>query len=138
MLDENEQESVVSTYQQLEPKISEVAQLFYQRLFEVAPHTQPLFAHVDMKEQGKKLFRTIAVLVHHSGHLEQIVPELQFLGKRHAKYGVDVADYYVVLDVLMWTIETVLGDSFMNEDRAAWEKLYSAAAEHILEGHHAQ
>ena len=43
--------------------ISEVAaELFYGRLFEVAPQVKPMFRG-DMKEQGRKLMATLGVVV---------------------------------------------------------------------------
>ena len=42
----------------------------------------------NMEEQGRKLMTTLKVVVNGLTRLEQLVPAVQSLGRRHADYGV--------------------------------------------------
>jgi hemoglobin-like flavoprotein len=62
------------------------------------------------------------------GDLGALVPKVKALGARHVAYGVAAAHYEVVGEVLLWTLERGLGDSFTPEVRAAWTKVYGVLA----------
>ena len=63
------------------------AELFYAKLFKLDPDIGLLFKG-DMKEQGRKLMRMIATAVNGLDRLEELVPAVQDLGRRHIAYGV--------------------------------------------------
>ena len=65
--------------------------------------TQDLFRHTDMKKQRKLLVQTLAVVVANIGRLEEVIPALLALGRRHAGYGVEVEHYATVGTALIWT-----------------------------------
>lgn len=109
--------------------ISEVAaQLFYGRLFEVAPEVKPLFKQADMAEQGRKLMQTLAFVTASLTQLETLLPVVQALGKRHVKYGVQDEHYALVGAALLWTLEQGLGDAFTPEVKEAWGVAYTLLA----------
>src|SRR5687768_9352481 len=83
---------VRQSWSQVMPIADTAAELFYRRLFEIAPHVIPLFKG-DMKAQGKKLMGMINTVVIGLDRLDAIVPAIQDLGKRHKAYGVQNADY---------------------------------------------
>jgi hemoglobin-like flavoprotein len=99
------------------------AALFYGRLFELDPSLRPLFKG-DLKEQGKKLMATLKVCVLGLDRLDQLLPAVQSLGRRHVGYGVTDAHYDTVAAALLWTLEKGLGDQFTPECRAAWTEVY--------------
>ena len=114
------------------PPISEqAAALFYGRLFEIAPTVKPLFRG-DMKEQGRKLMATIAVVVNGLGNLEAILPAVSALAKRHVTYGVKPAHYAPVGDALLWTLERGLGAHWTAELATAWAAAYGVLAEFMI------
>jgi hemoglobin-like flavoprotein len=102
-----------------------VAETFYTRLFEIAPHTQALFHNTNMAFQGEKLMQMLATLVSGLDRIDEIVEPIQSLGTRHVKYGVQPADYQAVGESLIWTFETLMGDQFTEETRDAWLEVYS-------------
>jgi hemoglobin-like flavoprotein len=83
------------------PQADELMRTFYDRLFETAPSVQPLFAHVDMERQRQALLNMLVVLRESLRDLDDIVPDLQELGARHAGYGAQQAHYPVVGEVLI-------------------------------------
>ena len=99
------------------------AELFYARLFELDPSLRQLF-HGDMKEQGRKLMTMIRVAVANLDRLDNIVPAVEALGERHARYGVDDSQYATVGEALIWTLRKGLGDAFTPETRQAWIEVY--------------
>jgi len=120
-------ELVQSTWKQVFPIQEQAATLFYDKLFQSDPAIKNLFKG-NMKEQGKKLMTMINVAVNGLTQLDTIVPALQELGKRHAKYGVKDAHYATVGAALLWTLEQGLGTAFTVEAKQAWVATYGVLA----------
>ena len=119
---------VRTSWAQVQPISTQAAALFYGRLFEIAPELKPLFKG-DMRQQGHRLMEMIDTAVKGLESLDQLVPALQALGRRHAGYGVKAADYDKVAAALLWTLEKGLGEAFTAEVRAAWISVYSLVAD---------
>ena len=98
-------------FSKVAPISEQAAELFYGRLFEIAPAVKPLFRN-DMKEQGKKLMGTLAVVVNGLSNLESILPAASALAKKHVGYGVKAADYEPVGAALLCTLEKGLGSGW--------------------------
>ena len=105
----------------------DAAVLFYQRLFELDPSLRPMFRG-DMAEQRKKLMQMLTAAVKGLDRLEQLVPVVQDLGRRHAHYGVREQHYATVGEALLWTLEAGLGRGFTPEVRGAWTAVYTLLA----------
>ena len=112
----------------VEPIADTAAGLFYGRLFELDPAIERLFRRTDMAAQRKILMQTLTVVVKSLDKLEQLVPAVQALGRRHAGYGVREAHYATVGEALLWTLELGLGASFTPPVRAAWAEAYGILA----------
>jgi hemoglobin-like flavoprotein len=84
--------AIQDSFAKVAPISEQAAALFYGRLFEIAPAVKPLFRS-DMKEQGRKLMATLAVVVNGLSNLESILPAASALAKRHVAYGAKAADY---------------------------------------------
>jgi hemoglobin-like flavoprotein len=109
------------------PIAEQAADLFYQRLFTIAPETKALFVG-DMKDQGRKLMATIAVVVASLDGLDKIPPAVKDLAVRHVGYGVEDRHHAKVGEALIWTLEAGLGDAFTPERKAAWLETYTLLA----------
>jgi hemoglobin-like flavoprotein len=101
----------------------QAAVLFYDRLFELDPSLRIMFP-ADLTEQRKKLMQMITAAVKGLDRLEQLVPVVQDLGRRHATYGVADAHYDTVGAALLWTLETGLGPAFTPDVKEAWTAVY--------------
>lgn len=124
----NDQKLLVQkTFEMVAPIAEVAAGLFYGRLFEVDPSLKPLFRG-DIKDQGKKLMATIKIAVQSLDRLEQLVPVVQALGRRHLAYGVRDEHYDTVGGALLWTLEKGLGDAFTPEVKEAWAIVYGVLA----------
>lgn len=78
---------VQSSWEKVVPISAEAAALFYRRLFELDPSLRALFT-TDITEQGKKLMAMLSVVVRGLTRLEEIVPAVKAMGRRHLSYGV--------------------------------------------------
>jgi hemoglobin-like flavoprotein len=107
---------VQGSWRQVKPIGDAAAELFYARLFDLEPSVRALFKG-DMQEQGRKLMAMIGIAVGSLEHLEGMVPAVQALGRRHARYGVQERHYEVVGEALVWTLEQGLRASIMKEAR---------------------
>ena len=120
-------ELVQSSWENVKPISDQAAELFYGRLFELDPEVRALFKG-DMREQGRKLMTMITLAVSGLSRLDEIVPAVQELGRRHVGYGVADAHYDTVGAALLWTLEQGLGDAFTADTRAAWSETYGLLA----------
>lgn len=109
------------------------ADLFYARLFELAPSLRAMFPD-DLSEQKRKLMAMLATAVGGLDRLDAIVPAVMTLGARHAGYGVRPAHYQVVAEALLWTLARGLGEAFTPQTRAAWIRVYRLLAATMQEG----
>jgi hemoglobin-like flavoprotein len=116
---------VQKSWRQVLPISDTAAALFYKELFRRDPELRALFKG-DMKEQGRKLMTVMTVVVQGLPRLEALVPEVQELGRRHARYGVRPQHYDTVGAALLWTLGHGLGDAFTPEVKEAWTETYAA------------
>ena len=124
---------VQGTFASLAPRAEEVADLFYDRLFELDPDLENLFNN-DMAVQGRKLMQMLAVAVNALCKFYEIVPAVKDLGKRHVHYGVKEPDYQTVGAALIAALDEGLGSAFTDEVREAWVAAYTRIAETMREG----
>lgn len=123
--------AIQDSFAKVAPIAEPAAELFYGRLFEIAPAVKPLFRG-DMKEQGRKLMATLAVVVKGLDHLDAILPAASALAKRHVGYGVKPADYTPVGAALLWTLERGLGAEWTPELAQAWAAAYGVLSEFMI------
>jgi len=125
-------ELVQSTWSQVKPDAETVAGLFYARLFELDPDLKPFFKG-DIKEQGKKLMKTLNVAVTSLTKLEEILPTVEELGRKHVGYGIAESMYGTVGAALLDTLEKGLGDGFTDEVKVAWTETYTTLSNVMIE-----
>lgn len=118
---------VQESFKKVQPIAAQAADLFYGRLFEIAPHLRPLFPP-DLKEQKRKLMAMLGTAVTNLHQIDKVVPAVQDLGRRHAGYRVAAAHYQPVGEALIWTLEQGLGDAFTPAVKGAWLETYTTLA----------
>ena len=123
--------AIQDSFAKVAPISEQAAALFYGRLFEIAPAVKPLFRG-DMKEQGRKLMATLAVVVNGLSDLPAILPAASALAKRHVQYGVKAHDYAPVGEALLWTLERGLGAQWTSELKAAWAAAYGVLSDFMI------
>jgi nitric oxide dioxygenase len=122
---------VQDSFAKVAPISERAAELFYGRLFEIAPQVRAMFPD-DMIEQRKKLMATLAIVVNGLNNLDTILPAASALAKRHVSYGAEAAHYPVVGQALLWTLEQGLGPSWTPEVAVAWTGAYTTLSEFMI------
>jgi hemoglobin-like flavoprotein len=107
------------------------AELFYDRLFDIAPQMKAMFPD-DMIEQRRKLMAMLAGVVKCLGNLEQVLPAASALAKRHVSYGAKAEHYPVVGAALLWTLQKGLGDGWTPEVADAWGTAYGTLSGYMI------
>lgn len=118
---------VQASFEKVVPIAGVAADLFYGRLFEIDPSLRPMFRG-NLDEQKAKLMHMLTLVVRGLNRLDQLVPAVQQLGRRHVGYGVTEAHYQTVAAALLWTLEQGLGPDFTPEVREAWVAAYTILA----------
>src|SRR5260370_40356496 len=103
---------VQDSFAKIVPIADKAADLFYDRLFAIAPQLRSMFPD-DLSGQKQKLMQMIATAVTNLHQLQTIIPAVQELGKRHVGYGVTDEHYEPVGAALLWTLEQGLGAAFI-------------------------
>ena len=127
MLTNTQKTLVQESFAAVLPIADDAAALFYRRLFELDPSLERMFKN-DMGEQRRKLMQMLTAAVKGLDRLEQLVPVVEELGRRHARYGVADAHYDTVGAALLWTLEKGLGYAFTPEVKDAWVTVYGVLA----------
>lgn len=120
-------ELVQTSFLRVVPNSDRVADLFYDRLFDVTPDLRPMFP-TDLSAQKEKLVKMLTTAISNLHQLYSIMPAIRELGARHVGYGVTVPHYALVGGALLWAIERELGPEFTPELRTAWTEVYTALA----------
>jgi hemoglobin-like flavoprotein len=118
---------VKESFWKILPIAGVAADLFYDRLFEIAPEVRPLFPD-DLVAQKKKLMAMLAVAVTNLHQVDKIASAVEDLGRRHVAYGVTAKHFEPVGAALLWTLEEGLGAEFTPPVKAAWTEAYKTLA----------
>lgn len=123
---------VQDSFKKVAPIAGPAADIFYAKLFEIAPQVRPLFPE-DMSDQKKKLMQMIGIAVNGLTKLDEILPAVQDLGRRHNGYDVTPEHYDYVGEALIYALGQGLGDDFTDEVKAAWIETYGTLAAVMIE-----
>lgn len=115
---------VQESFKNVEPIAMQAADLFYDRLFQIAPEVKSLFP-ADLASQKQKLMSMLTTAVTNLHQVEKIVPAVQDLGRRHVGYGVKEGYYKPVGEALIWTLDKGLGPAFTAPVKEAWVAAYT-------------
>ena len=122
---------VQDSFAKVVPISETAAELFYGRLFEIAPQVKAMFP-ADMTEQRRKLMVMLATVVKGLGDLPSILPAASALATRHVSYGAKAEHYPVVGSALLWTLEKGLGDGWTPDVAAAWTAAYGTLSGYMI------
>lgn len=108
------------------PALREVSgplvQLFYGRLFQIAPAVRPMFRN-DIGIQARKFSDMLEALVEGLDDFDQQRAALRTMGLRHVAYGVTPAHYETLAAAFLWALGHMLYPDFSPEIKGAWAAL---------------
>lgn len=125
--------AIKQSFSQLTQNESNIAESFYNNLFNMAPLIKPLFkSDRDILEiHFNELFRTA---VHKIDHFQELRKDLLALGARHKSYQAKMSHFDVVKSALLLSIEYELkgqsNDTIMN----AWKQYIENISDVMIEG----
>lgn len=127
-------DALETSFDQIAPRGDELMDVFYARLFSVAPSVKPLFAGTDLKRQKAMLLAALVLLRRSLRDLDSVTPALRELGARHVRYGALPEHYPVVGEVLIFSMAQVAGDAWTADYEAAWTEAFTLVAGAMLDG----
>lgn len=130
---------VQSTFERVEELELEPSRIFYDALFDAAPHLRPLFSS-DMSKQYRMFIMAVAYCVGSLQQPDEIQERLEQLAIRHVGYGALPEHYAVAGGALLHMLATVLEDDYTPDVAEAWSAAYAhlsgvmlaAAARHMI------
>lgn len=114
-------------------RADELSLRFYARLFERYPQVHPMFAHLDMAEQRKKLVASLALIVGSLRKPDALGAYLATLGRRHGEIGAVPAHYDAVGENLLAVLQEIAGTAWTPAVAGAWSDAYGAIRTAMLE-----
>lgn len=115
---------VQQSWSKVLPIAKEAGLLFYEKLFAAAPGVRHLFKP-DINEQAKKLVVMLGYIVSRLPQMDELLPEVQRLGEKHAAYGAEPAHYEAVGQCLVATLKEGLQEEWTPEVQNAWITAYN-------------
>jgi hemoglobin-like flavoprotein len=122
---------VQQSFAQVAPIADKAAEIFYGRLFEIAPAVKPLF-HGDLTQQRRKLMAALAAVVAGLSNMPSVLPVTSALAKRHVGYGAQPEHYSAVGEALLWTLARGLGPQWTPEVATAWTSAYATLSSFMI------
>jgi hemoglobin-like flavoprotein len=117
----------------MRPMAVHVADLFYDRLFELDPSLEELFPE-DPDTQRPRFMKAVAASVSGMDDLEAMRPLLHELGRRQAADGLRESHHVTIGKALLWTFEQSLAEDFTPPVKDAWAALYAILSSAMIQG----
>jgi hemoglobin-like flavoprotein len=124
-MDEAQKELVRATFAKIAPIADQAGAMLYEKMFALDPELRRLFK-IDIETQGAKLMAVFATAIANLHRLDEILPTVRALGRRHVAFGVKDMDYDTGGVALVQTLEAAFGDEFTPAVRSAWTACYEA------------
>jgi hemoglobin-like flavoprotein len=129
---------VQASWEKVVPMAPYVAELFYDRLFELDPLLEDLFPaslseHGKLGEHGKLWMTALGLAVAQLEEPCSIAPCFEELSRCHVQYGVRPANYVTMGDALLWTLEQSLAEDFTPRVKEAWGAVYELLSVLLIE-----
>jgi methyl-accepting chemotaxis protein len=118
---------LLQSLQLLRPCADQLVRDFYKDLFQQHPRIRRMFPE-NVNPQHEKLFNALFGLAGAYAQPETLLPALRNMGRRHAQYGVQLADYHVFSTIFLAALGRTAGGAFTPEMRGAWERAFTFAA----------
>jgi hemoglobin-like flavoprotein len=112
-----------ASFERARPVFHVAPDLFYERLFYLAPSLRRLFPE-DMHALKRRFVEALMMVVRGIGQPEMLIALLRHLGQRLDRRGVTAAHYQRTGDAFFWTLERVFADGFTRDVEIAWTRGY--------------
>ena len=117
----------------MRPKAIHVADLFYDRLFELDPSLEALFPE-ELSVQRPSFMRAMAAAMNGLDDVEGLRTALRDLGLENQSRGIEPGHYVTLGRALLWTFEQTLAEDFTPPVEDAWAMLCESLSGAMLRG----
>jgi hemoglobin-like flavoprotein len=129
-------DALETSFDQIAPRGDELMDVFYRRLFVVAPSMLPLFLGLDLERLKRRLLAQLMVLRGSLRDLDSVTPLLRGLGARNARYGALPEHYPVAAMLLMTSMAEIAGEAWTDEHQEAWTEAFALVSCAMIDGAH--
>src|SRR5271169_4187408 len=91
-MDDAQKDIVRTTFAKIAPIAGQAGTMLYEKIFALDPSLRSLFK-IDIETQAVKIMSVFATAIANLDRLDQILPRVRELGRRHVGYGVRARDY---------------------------------------------
>jgi hemoglobin-like flavoprotein len=123
---------VQASWQELAPLSPHVAELFYDRLFELDPSLEEMFP-ANLSLPGAQLMKVIGLIVRGLDDLDRVTPMVQESGRNLVDHGARPGHYVTVGKALLWTFEQSLAEEFNPRLKEAWADVFALVSSLMIE-----
>lgn len=110
----------------------ELARIFYDRVFELDPRIEDLFAATEMDSQQGKFVVMMSEIVHLAHDPDAFEDILRASGARHREYGVVSRHYRTVGEAFLKALDEVTPGGLDDDSKGAWAEAYTLMA-HLMQ-----
>lgn len=114
---------VQNSWEKVIPMAPHVAELFFDRLFELDPFLEDLFPS-DLSKQGAEWMRALSLAAPRLEEPSSAAPCIEGLSRMHVEIGVRPGHYVTMGNALLWTLEQSLAEDFTARVKEAWSAAY--------------
>jgi hemoglobin-like flavoprotein len=114
---------VQNSWEKVVPMAPHVAELFFDRLFELDPFLEDLFPS-DLSKLGAEWMRALGLAAPRLEEPSSAAPCLAALSRMHVDVGVRPGHYVTMGNALLWTLEQSLAEDFTPRVKEAWGAAY--------------
>ena len=125
---------VEASFERVKTHKSDFVGEFYTQLFETHPQIKPLFATIDTRAQGAKLYASLALLIQNLRQPDALERVLLPLGKKHIGYGATPEHYLMMEQTIISSLKSSVGDDWTPELQKAWAITLRQVVEIMLQG----
>lgn len=122
---------VQQSFRALRPRLDEVVETFFARLFTQHPELRPLFAQ-DLTGMRAKFATMLTVIMEGLDDYARVEHIVRNLGRRHVEYGAQVRHFAPLGDALIGALVQADAAMMTPETQAAWRAAYARLAGTML------
>ncbi|QDU09110.1 methyl-accepting chemotaxis protein [Gimesia aquarii] len=122
------------SFELVAPRADQLAERFYEKLFEDYPDLLRYFTHTDFSEQRGKLIQALVLVLKSLETPEALTKVLKNLGKQHGEMGVQDDDYPPVTNTLLSVLAEFAEEAWNEELEECWRQALEAVATIMIEG----
>ncbi|HCO23596.1 MAG: hypothetical protein CME31_08795 [Gimesia sp.] len=122
------------SFELVAPRADQLAERFYEKLFEDYPDLLRYFTHTDFSEQRGKLIQALVLVLKSLESPPALTKVLHQLGKEHGEMGIQDDDYPPVTDTLLRVLAEFAEDQWSEELEETWRQALKAVSTTMIEG----